>query len=90
MYQPLTLISVSFLGLYEMACVFKARINPLSNRPCNRKEMAGFLNKVNYTQANVRTKFEPHKRLSNKNVRGAAMTLLYQVVLCMTLLVIVV
>ena len=26
--QPLTLISASFFGLYEMACVFKARINP--------------------------------------------------------------
>ena len=52
--------------------------------------MVGFLNKVNCTKANVRTKVEPHKRLSNTNVRGVAMTLLYQVVLCMILLVIVV
>ena len=45
--------------------------------------MAGFLNKVNYTQANVGTKVEPYKRLSDTNVRGAAMTLLYQVVFCL-------
>ena len=73
--------SVSFLGLYEMACVFKGIINPSSNRPCNLKEIAVFLNKVNYSQANIGTKVEPHKRLSNTNVRGVAMTLLHQVVL---------
>ena len=32
----------SFFALYEMACVFKARINPQSHRPCNLKGVALF------------------------------------------------
>ena len=30
------------IGLYEMACVFKGRINPQSHFPCNRKGVAAF------------------------------------------------
>ena len=46
------------ISLYEMACVFKARINAKSNRPCNLKEIDRFLNRVNYTRSNVGTKVE--------------------------------
>ena len=35
-------IKASFFGLWEIACVFKARINPQFHRPGNLKGVAGF------------------------------------------------
>ena len=40
------LIKASSFGLCEMASVFKARINPQSNRPFNLKRVAGFKNQA--------------------------------------------
>ena len=34
--------TASVFGLYEMAGIFKARINPRPNRPCNIKEVDRF------------------------------------------------
>ena len=41
---------------------FKARINSYLNGPCSVKEVAGFKNKLKYTQENVGAKAEPPTR----------------------------
>ena len=48
-----------FFGLYKVACVFNARINPQSNRLCNLKGLLVFTNRLNYTQTNNGARVEP-------------------------------
>ena len=40
--MPAHFFTASVFGLYEMACVLKAKINPQPNRPCNIKEADRF------------------------------------------------
>ena len=40
--MPALIVKASFFALYKMPCVFKARIHPQSNLPCEVKEVAGF------------------------------------------------
>ena len=40
--MPALFFTASVFGLYEIACVFKARINPRPNRTCNIKEVDRF------------------------------------------------
>ena len=37
-----SIIKASFFALYDMACYFKARINPQVHRTCNLNGFAGF------------------------------------------------
>ena len=46
--MPAIQIKVSFFPLYKVACVFNARINPQSNRPCNLKGLVGFWKQAKY------------------------------------------
>ena len=47
------------IGLYEMACVFKGRINPKSSFvPATLKESPLFRNKLSFTQVNVAAQVE--------------------------------
>ena len=44
--MPALFFTASVFGLYEMPCVFKARINPQPNCPCNIKEVDRFKKKA--------------------------------------------
>ena len=54
-------IEACTLGLCEVACVFKARINPQFHRLSNLKEWLVLGNKLNYTHTNVKLKGQPYQ-----------------------------
>ena len=47
--------------LFQMACVFKAKINPQFNRAGNLKGVAGLRNKLNYTHTKVGARVQPQQ-----------------------------
>ena len=60
--MPALLIKAFFFGFYEMARVFKARINSYLNGPCSVKEIAGLKKQAEIYQENVGAKAEPPTR----------------------------
>ena len=66
------LIKAIFFVMYEMACVFKARINLQSNPNCNLNKVTGFyIYMLSYTrESRSRTSYAYNfKRLSDTNLR---------------------
>ena len=66
------LIKASSFGLCEMASVFKARMNPQSNRPGNLKGVAAFKNQAKLEPKKCRSESRTSytfnfNRLSNTN-----------------------
>ena len=66
------LIKASSFGFCEMACFFKARMNPHSNRPGNLQEVAGFKNQAELEPKKCRSESRTSytfnfNRLSNTN-----------------------
>jgi len=56
------LIKASSFRLFQIACVFKARINALFNGAGNLKGVADFFrNKLNYTHKKIGAKVQPHQ-----------------------------
>ena len=72
--MPALFFTASVFGLYEMACVFKGRINPRPNRPCNIKEVDSFKKQAelypNKSLTKSRTFYTiDFKRLPNAKIR---------------------